>query len=286
MQAYHYHLVDVFTDQRFGGNQLAVFTDASGLSAEMMQTLARELNLSESAFVLPPEDADNHYRVRFFTPAMELPMAGHPTIGTAFVLQREGMIPDAGIVRFEEGVGTIPVALQTRESGFYAYMSQPAPIFGSVRANRGDFARLLSLSEADLHPDYPIQGISSGVPFMYIPIRSLEAIKRINLRVDVWESLLKDDEYPHIVVFTPETEASTSTVHTRMFAPAMSIPEDPATGAASGPLGAYLVKHGIVPAQDAGDMVSEQGYEMQRPRLDSHQRDARGRRYSASCGWD
>src|SRR5215470_15681759 len=133
MKQLHYCLVDVFTNRPFGGNQLAVFPDARGLAPETMQALAKELNLSESAFVLPAQDAASDYRVRFFTPAVELPMAGHPTVGTAYVLAREGLIrldsPETTIL-FEEGVGVVPVTLSAREGQLHVIqMRQPLPSF-------------------------------------------------------------------------------------------------------------------------------------------------------------
>ncbi|MBZ0294668.1 MAG: PhzF family phenazine biosynthesis protein [Anaerolineae bacterium] len=258
MQTLSYHLVDVFTNTPFGGNQLAVFLDPGNLSAQTMQMIARELNLSESAFVFPSDKAD--LRVRFFTPQVELPLAGHPTVGTAFVLQREGRIVSSGSATFEEGVGVIPITL-----GETIYMDQPVPILGSVWEDRHVIADMLSLSDDDLILDYPVQAVSSGVPFLYVPVRSLEAIKRIRFRQDLWANRLRDFEAPHVFAFTPETEQENATVHSRMFAPAMGINEDPATGAASGPLGAYLVTYGVVPVGEQVEIRSEQGYEIGRP---------------------
>lgn len=258
MRVLDYHLVDVFTTAAFGGNQLAVFLNAGDLSVTLMQQIARELNLSETAFVLPSSNAD--YRVRFFTPQIELPLAGHPTVGTAYVLQQEGIIPHTGLVTFEEGAGIIPITL-----GDTIYMEQPLPHFGSVREDRHSIAQMLSLSTDDLMSDYPVQAVSSGVPFTIVPVSGLEAIKRIRLRHDIWARTLQDFEAPHIFAFTLETEQHQAQVHTRMFAPTMGIAEDPATGAASGPLGAYLVKYGLVPAKSLIEIQSEQGYEIGRP---------------------
>jgi len=272
MQKLQYHLVDVFTDQPFGGNQLAVFTSGQHITPEQMQRIARELNLSESSFVLPAKDANSDFWVRIFTPGMEIPMAGHPTVGTAFVLAREGFIDtptDDGevTVKFEEGVGIIPVTLRF-ENGepTLITMQQPLPTFGEVVPDRAKIAEMLSLGEADLDANYPIQEVSCGVPFLYIPIKNLDAMRRVKLRLDVWEERLKTASAPHVFTFTPETALPGSTVHSRMFAPTMGISEDPATGAASGPLGAYLVKYGIAKGSPA-QIISEQGFEMGRPSL-------------------
>ncbi len=262
MSEYAYHLVDVFTDVPFGGNPLAVFPLADGLTDALMQTIAKELNLSETAFVMPPTDKQCDYRVRIFTPDMELPMAGHPTVGTAFVLQRQGVITAPSRVTFQEGVGPVPVELALDGDKVAVTMAQPLPAFGAEYDDRAAIADMLSLTEDDLLPDCPVQAVSTGVPFVYVPVKSLDAIGRASVKVDVWQRLLADGPAPHVYVFTLETVHATSTVHSRMFAPLMGIPEDPATGAASGPLGAYLVRYGLA---KPGTMINEQGIEMDRP---------------------
>lgn len=273
MKQQHYFLVDVFTNQPFSGNQLAVFPNAHGLAPETMQALAKELNLSESAFVLPAQDAAHDYWVRFFTPVVELPMAGHPTVGTAFVLAREHMIqlaePETTIT-FEEGVGVVPVILQVREGQLQLIqMRQPLPTFGPVFADREAIAEMLSLDAAVLDATLPLEVVSCGVPFLFVPVKSLEAMRAIRFRLDVWERILRDFVAPHVFVFTQEVMRPDSTVHSRMFAPAMGIAEDPATGAASGPLGCYLVRHGLVQptAMGVSQVASEQGFELGRPSL-------------------
>jgi trans-2,3-dihydro-3-hydroxyanthranilate isomerase len=273
MKQMHYSLVDVFTNRPFGGNQLAVFPDARGLTAETMQALAKELNLSECAFVFPAQDAACDYRVRIFTPAVELPMAGHPTVGTAFVLVNEGIIQLAQpetTLNFEEGVGVVPVTLFAREGQLQLIqMRQPLPTFGPLFHDREAIAHLLSLDLSLLDATLPLEVVSCGVPFLFVPVKSLEAIRVIRFRLDVWERVLRDFAAPHVFVFTREVVFPDSTVHSRMFAPAMGIAEDPATGAASGPLGCYLVRHRVVQSGGAGSsqMVSEQGFEIGRPSL-------------------
>lgn len=278
MRKLRYHLVDVFTTQRFGGNQLAVFTNGRGLPTDLMQSIAKELNLSETTFVLPPQDPGNDFWVRIFTPAAELPMAGHPTVGTAFVLAWEQLIaasdaasdaaPDGGqkTVHFEEGVGTIPVTL-TFEDGRPGLikMSQPLPKFGPIFEDRAAMAAILSIKANDIDAAHPLETVSCGVPFLYVPVKNLAAIQAIKVRHDLWEAHLKDFATPHIFAFTMETETERATVHSRMFAPAFGIAEDPATGAASGPLGAYLVKHKLVQGAPIVTIIGEQGLEMGRP---------------------
>jgi trans-2,3-dihydro-3-hydroxyanthranilate isomerase len=267
MPQLHYHLVDVFTHQAFGGNQLAVFVDGRGLDTALMQNIAKEMNLSESTFILPADDAANNYRLRIFTPGREMPMAGHPTVGTTYVLGREKMIDVSGSTGkaiLEEGVGPITVTYEV-ENGIPTIikMQQPMPTFGPVFEDRALIVRILSIEPTDL-ADLPVEVVSCGVPFLYIPITNLEAIGRTHLRLDLWEQHLKHYAASSPFVFTMETVHATSTVHSRMFAPEMGITEDPATGAASGPLGCYLVRHGLVQGNPAV-IVSEQGLEMGRP---------------------
>jgi trans-2,3-dihydro-3-hydroxyanthranilate isomerase len=270
MRRLHYHLVDVFTDRAFGGNPLAVVTNGRGVEDRTMQAIAKEFNLSETTFVLPPDDPRHDWRVRIFTPGNELPMAGHPTVGTAFVLAREHLIPrgerESQII-FEEGVGPVPVRVEF-EGGepSFAEMSQPLPKFGPRLDDRGAVARMLSLEESDIEPDLPVEVVSCGVPFLYVPLRGLDAARRARPRVDLIERAAHEHGIPpEVFVFTRETEGPGSTVHSRMFAPVVGITEDPATGAASGPLGCYLVRYGLVEAAPAAEMVSEQGIEMGRP---------------------
>lgn len=272
MKKLRYHLVDVFTNKAFGGNQLAVFPDGRGLSPEIMQAIAKEFNLSETTFVLPPENSRNDYRVRIFTPAVELPMAGHPTVGTAFVLANEHLIEPSGaetVVSFELGVGPVPVTIEWQDgSPAYVRMSQPLPVFGSQFTAAERIAEMLSVAaRAILETTLPIEVVSCGVPILIVPLKTLEDVRGIRFRLDVWERVLKEWESPHVFVFTQETETEDASVHCRMFAPALGISEDPATGGANGPLGCYVVRHKIIAPDRSGkvEFVSEQGLEMGRP---------------------
>lgn len=281
MRNLHYHLVDVFTDRRFGGNQLAVFTNGRGIPDDWMQNIARELNISETTFVLPPENPAHDYRVRIFTPGKEMPMAGHPTVGTAFVLAREGMIQGERAV-FEERVGPIPVSI-SYENGLpvQTTMTQPLPEFGTMFDDRAALAEMLSLDPTGIDDRYPAQIVSTGVPLLFVPLRDLSTIKAVKLRQDVSERLLQGHGLGEVFVFTMETERAASTVHSRMFAPVLGIPEDPATGAASGPLGSYLVKYGIVEADPTATIIGEQGFEMGRPSIIHIEIDTDGDRFTA-----
>lgn len=268
MRELHYQLVDVFTQQQFGGNPLAVFTDGRGVSEALMQSIARELNLSEVTFVLPPDDPAHDCRVRIFTPARELPMAGHPTVGTAYVLARAGRtsVRDGeATLTFEEGVGPIPVTLTMRDGQpQMIWMQQPTPTFGPTFDNRAEISAMLSLAPGDLDDRYPLEVVSTGVPFLYVPLKTRDAARRARLHLDLWEQAGGPQHIQKLFLFTQEVDHPGSTVHSRMFAPGIGITEDPATGAATGPLGCYLVKHGIVP-DDGREFISEQGVEMGRP---------------------
>ncbi|NUP89566.1 MAG: PhzF family phenazine biosynthesis protein [Candidatus Sumerlaeia bacterium] len=259
--------VDVFTDRPFGGNPLVVFPQAPELPADLMQSIAKEFNLSETVFVRPPDDPAHHARLRIFTPAVELPMAGHPTIGAAFVLAAEGLIttrPGATQVVFEEGVGPIEVTIhRAGEAITSVEMRQPSPVFGPVFGDRGLAARLLSLDVTDLRDDLPLQTVSCGVPYLLVPVKTLDAVRRIRLRMDVYEEhFAMSPDTEAIYAFTLETIDPANTAHCRMFAPAGGVPEDPATGSAAGPLGCYLNRHTLAPASavDPDPHRLEQGH--------------------------
>ncbi len=264
----NYHLLDVFTDRQFGGNQLAVFAEPPpDLPAATMQAIAKELNLSETTFVYPPRVSGCDFRLRIFTPAAELPLAGHPTVGSAYMLARLGMlgrIAGSKKIVFEEGAGPIAVIINADDGGnpVDVWMKQPIPQFLDILEDRSSIAEMLSLTAADLHPDLPAQVLSSGLPFLFVGLRSLDAARRIRFRLDKWADALAGTNAENVFVMTTETLYPGATVHSRMFAPALGIAEDPATGSASGPLGAYLLRYGLVQKED---LVSEQGIEIGRP---------------------
>jgi trans-2,3-dihydro-3-hydroxyanthranilate isomerase len=227
------------------------------------------MNLSETTFILPPKDPVNNFRVRIFTPGRELPMAGHPTIGTAFVLAREQMVPTGGAtvtLRLEEKVGLIPVRLEMKDGApDKIWMTQPRPTFGPVFPNAAAVAEMLGTETANIRSDLPIEVVSCGMPFLFVPVRDLATMRRLSFNRDLSRRALESLEVSEVFAFAMEVETAGSTVHSRMFAPELGVPEDPATGGASGPLGSYLVRHGVVSAQPKASLVSEQGIEMGRP---------------------
>jgi trans-2,3-dihydro-3-hydroxyanthranilate isomerase len=267
MRYLHY---DVFTDRRFEGNQLAVFPDATGAPAELMQAIAREMNFSESTFVLPPEVSGTDARVRIFTPGAELPMAGHPTIGTTFALAYLGRVrPDQGRVVFGLGVGPTPVELAWRGGVLdFAWMDQQRPEFRAPAVSEREIMRAVGVEmDAWQATRLPIQEISCGVPFLLVPLASRRDVDLAEPEPAALRRLRSafglDDV--GVLVFSVDPPGSDATVYSRMFAPGFGVLEDPATGGASGPLGSYLVVHDLVPPDRRLDMVSLQGVHMGRP---------------------
>ncbi len=309
MANYRFLQLDVFTDRAFGGNPLAVFPEAEGLSTEEMLKIAREMNLSETVFVLKPEEAPADdsaattrsktntkesstdkdrtgseaqrvlRRLRIFTPTREIPFAGHPVVGAWNALAREGVVPlpETGTgwtrIMHEIGIGVLPVDIEFKErQPVQVVMTQGQLALGSVVEDsheQADIARALGLAGEDLDESLPIQVISTGLPFLAVPIRALADLR--NCRVN---SALLSEIYTNLGTtgccpFTRETiEVGRARAHLRMFAPDDNIPEDPATGSAAGALGAYLVHYGasrVEPVDGSFSFVIEQGDFINRP---------------------
>lgn len=258
MKTLPYYLVDVFTSEPFGGNPLAVFPDADDLTQDEMQNIAQELNLSETTFLQKPKSDGADCTVRIFTPRCEIPMAGHPTIGTAFVILEKGLlIPKSkDELVFDLGIG--PTKVATREQ---ITMHQPTPEFGEILDGAG-VVEALGLSQSDLLPEVPVQVVSCGVPFILVPLNSLDAVKRAKLSLEKLDQVCASIESREVMPFCLEGETPEASAHARMFAPRFGIIEDPATGGAQGPLGAYRVKYGLT---ESRVMHHEQGFEMGRP---------------------
>jgi trans-2,3-dihydro-3-hydroxyanthranilate isomerase len=265
--SFRYLQYDVFTGEPLLGNQLAVFTDARTLDAEGMQRIAREMNFSESTFILPAERDDTDIRMRIFTPHIEMPMAGHPTIGSTFALAETGVIPP-GTARFVFGlnIGPTPVDLEWSGSRLrFAWMTQQPPVFGPAVENRAAVAAALGLTVDDLSPNLPIQDVSCGVQFLFVALRDREAVDRAVSDAAAFRRLdMLSPAHPAVFLFAMAAPGASETVYSRMFAPSFGITEDPATGGASGPLGCYLVEHGLVSGEQAQRIVSLQGNKMGR----------------------
>lgn len=269
---YRYYTADVFTDRIFNGNQLAVFPEAHGLEHEQMQRVAQEFNIAETVFVFPPEDAKHTRRLRIFTPGTELPFAGHPTIGTAYVLASIGEIvldAEPTHIVFEEGVGPVSVSIEVigATPRSVTLIAPRLPEFGPEPPHATDIASVLSLDESDLLvDDNAPQAVSCGVPFLFVPLRSRDAVTRARVKRDTWEQILSSFWAPSLYVFSYDPELDGSDIHARMFAPLLGIDEDPATGAAVTALAGYL---GVRDKSGSGRIrwVVEQGIEMGRPSI-------------------
>jgi trans-2,3-dihydro-3-hydroxyanthranilate isomerase len=270
MPTYRYLHYDVFTDAALEGNQLAVFPEPAGLTPDQMQRIAREMNFSESTFIFPAETPGTDVRMRIFTPGEELPMAGHPTIGSTFALAAEGVLaPPRDRVVFGLGVGPTPVSLEWKGGALdFAWMTQKNPDFGGEIADRAAFASAIGVGPHDL-AGAPPQVVSCGVPFLFAALKTRAAVDGIAVDARALAAVSSAsgiDELP-LFVFTLDRAGSSGeeAVYSRMLAPGFGIAEDPATGGASGPLGCYLLRHALVPANRLAHVVSLQGAKMLRP---------------------
>jgi trans-2,3-dihydro-3-hydroxyanthranilate isomerase len=256
---FRYRLVDVFTQVPFQGNQLAVFPDAAGLDDVTMQQIARELNLAETTFVLPASLSGCIANVRIFTPLKELVFAGHPTIGTSYVLMSEGRLaPGASEFVLQEKVGPVPVRV-ARDEGDLIWLRTPEIRWGKTY-DAVACAAALGLNAGDLLECAP-HCLSAGNPTLIVPARSPEIVDRAWLGLEGMRSLRgADPERFCVFVFALTAEG----VHSRMFAPEYGVPEDPATGSSTGPLAAYVMKYKLKPDVSGSRWISEQGVKMGR----------------------
>lgn len=264
----NYYLLDVFTDQPFGGNPLAVFPDASELSQEQMQRLTKELNLSESVFLLKPTNMEADVKMKIFTPGMELPTAGHPSIGTAFLLLNEGIIKPKSTnhIILEQGIGNIQVNYEKENDQFFnIMMQQPLPTFEQTFKDKNLVASLLSINDTEIEDDFPCRIVNCGNAFLMVPVRSLASMGKLKLNNELFYQILDEIKLTGIMAFSLETSAPNILTHSRMFAPHLGVPEDPATGSAHGPLASYLFNYQMTEMRTLS--TGEQGIEMGRPAL-------------------
>lgn len=268
-----FYQADVFTDRPFGGNPVAVVPEAMGLSDRELQQIAREMNLSETVFVFPPTDPAATAKLRIFTPTQEIPFAGHPVLGAFFVLAKLGRLPsknEATRLLYECNLGSFPLEILAREGEILrVVMSQPKPQFLGVVDNLKDLfeiANALGLPKSQItDTKVPVEVVSTGLPIIIVPVRTLTGVRSITPNVSAINDLCTRHGAKGLMAFTTMTVEEASAVHTRVFAPPIGVLEDPATGSASGALGAYLVQNGVVEVAPMTEILAEQGYELERP---------------------
>jgi trans-2,3-dihydro-3-hydroxyanthranilate isomerase len=257
-----FYIVDVFAEHKYSGNQLAVVISGETLITSEMQRIAKEMNYSETTFVTSIEKAT----VRIFTPEVELPFAGHPTIGTAFVLQQEFMKGKAKTMTINLKIGEIPILFKFKGDFLTeTWMEHKEPTFSGYFAP-DLIADVLNINEGDIDGRFKIQEVSTGVPTIIVPLKSLDAIKRVKINQEKYTSLIKNTQAKTILVFCPEPYDKNNDLNVRFFADYYGVPEDPATGSANGCLAAYLVKQDYF-GKSRIEVRVEQGYEIGRPSL-------------------
>jgi len=268
-----FYQADVFTNEPFGGNPLAVFPDAGALTDREFQQIAREMNLSETVFVLPAVDPQAAAKIRIFTPSQEIPFAGHPVLGTFYVLGTLKRLPlqePVTKIFYECHIGVFPLELIILKGQIeQVVMAQPAPEFLEVVSEVEilyELAKALGVHKSLISDSpFPVELVSTGLPVLIVPIRTLTAVKSMQVNHAGIRDVCARVGANGIMVYTTMTLEENSAVHTRMFADPIGIPEDPATGSARGALGAYLVKNGVVDVGPTTEVVIEQGYEIDRP---------------------
>ncbi len=261
-----FYIVDVFAESRLSGNQLAVFRDCAHLSSREMQAIAKEMHFSETTFIASEKPRDGGYDVRVFTPAQELPFAGHPTLGTAYIIQSQIIRTPVEKVALNMKVGQIPVNFSYREGApDILWMRQKLPTFGKT-FDRTRVARALGLGAADIDAKFPVRLVSTGVPFVIVPLRGLEEIRKIKTDQALLGQIFKETRSSVILVFSPETYSKKNDLNVRVLGLVTEIPEDPATGSGNGCLAAYLVKERYF-GRDEVNIKVEQGYEISRKSL-------------------
>lgn len=266
MNSLRFYILDVFAEQPLAGNQLAVFISLGSISTDEMQRLAREMNYSETTFVESAEPRDGGYDVRIFTPQREVSFAGHPTLGTAYLIQQELITRPVDRLVLNLKCGQIPVEFAYRDGQpDILWMLQPKPTFGRT-LEAASVQGVLGLDVTELDERFPIRESSTGFPFIIVPLKTLESVKRIRLARDLCFRLIEQTEAKALLAFAPATYSPENDLNVRVFADYYGTPEDAATGSANGSLAAYLIETNYF-GSDRIDLWVEQGYEISRPSL-------------------
>jgi len=262
MSKLSYYVVDAFAEKKYAGNPVAVFRRAGEISSDEMQNIAREINYSETAFILSDAQNNGGFDVRIFTPKEEVPFAGHPTLGTAHIIHSYIIQGKSNDLVLNLKVGQIPVTFS--EDG-YCWMKQIQPIFGQQHKAES-LANIIGVDISDIEGRFPIQEVSTGFPFFIVPLKNIAALKKAKVDKGKYFDLIKDTVAKGILVFCPETHEPQNNISVRVFGDYYGIPEDPATGSGNGCLAGYLVKYRFF-GKDSINIRSEQGYEVGRPSL-------------------
>ncbi|HCK89714.1 MAG TPA: hypothetical protein DHW54_00910 [Gemmatimonadetes bacterium] len=272
-----FHTLDVFTESTFGGNPLGLFPNTTHLPTELMQRIATEMNLSETVFLGPPETDQGTARVRIFTPRVEVPFAGHPTVGTALFIAHQELAGESAVSKtapaltiiLEENIGLVPVdvSIEGKDPVFARFKTAMLPEHRESPHSYQDLARMVGLNPEDICPEgLPPEMVSCGLPYHVIPVRTIEAVRRASLDMALWKTMLADSWAHHVYLICMEAEGDKADIRVRMFAPGSGVAEDPATGSAAAALGGYLSN--LDTREDSSlSWTVEQGIEMDRPSL-------------------
>ena len=259
-----FFVTDVFGDKKYSGNQLATFIDCAPFSDEEMQQIAREINFSETTFVISNNPIEGGYEVRIFTPGSEIDFAGHPTLGTAYIIQKHIVKQPVEKIVLNLKVGQVPVLFPTEQgNNEILWMQQVKPIFGET-LDATFIASVLSLTERDIDTHWPIEQVSTGLPFIIVPLKNLAALKRASVVKELYQELVGTSWAKAILVFSPEGYTKEQSISVRVFVDFYGIPEDPASGSGNGCLAGYLIKNRYFTSTSI-DIKTGQGYEIGRP---------------------
>ncbi|MGM0829110.1 MAG: PhzF family phenazine biosynthesis protein [Bacillota bacterium] len=257
-----FYIVDVFAEEKYQGNQLAVLIPARAISTEEMQKIAREINFNETTFILSDKQDNGGYDVRIFTPDVEVPFAGHPTLGTAFIIHKVLESNKSKQITLNLKVGQIPVTIE----GEQLIMKQNPPELGMTIPKQSIFTEMLQISDEDIDSRFPIQVVSTGLPAVIVPLKSMEAVNRCKINHDKYQPFINTVIKANILVFTPETKLKENDLSVRVFLDDPGFLEDPATGSANGNLAGYLIAHNFFESENIAYRV-EQGFQMGRPSI-------------------
>lgn len=261
-----FYIVDVFGEKKYQGNQLAVVNVREPLKGSEMQKFAREIHFSETTYILSEETKNGGYDVRIFTPQTEVPFAGHPTLGTSYIIQQKIIRKPVKRIVLNLKVGQIEVDITYKEAKpGLLWMKQVNPTFGQVFSPEV-LARILNLDVKAIDDKFPIEEVSTGLPFIIVPVKTLENVQNIKVDKESYFNLIKGTQAKAILVFCPQTNDPKNNLHVRVFCDYLGIPEDPATGSGNGCLAGYLAKHRYYKNREVAVRV-EQGYEIGRPSL-------------------